>query len=57
MEVLIRALEFYANENNYKTTSSGFTAQYDPVTPMINIDNGKRAKKALQTVRDYNKKR
>jgi hypothetical protein len=41
------ALEFYANAENWRTPSTGFAAQYDPIRPAAIDDGGERARAAL----------
>ncbi len=40
-------LEFYADKDNYTTTSKGFAAQYDPSPPEIQADEGQKARDML----------
>jgi hypothetical protein len=42
------ALEFYGVEKNYRTTSTGFAIQYDPVMPVVHADMGAKARAALE---------
>ena len=43
------ALSFYANKENYVTSSTGFAAQYDPAPAPIRVDMGSRAREALHS--------
>lgn len=43
------ALAFYANKENYVTSSTGFAAQYDPAPAPIRVDMGSRAREALHS--------
>jgi hypothetical protein len=43
-------LEFYADPNNWITTSTGFSAQYEPTLPATHKDKGKMARKVLEVL-------
>lgn len=45
---LEEALEFYANDENWRSPSKGFALQYDPVPSAISKDSGHIAKQALK---------
>ena len=47
-EKLIAALEFYADEKNWMSPSSGFALQYDPVKSTIAVDGGSLARDVLK---------
>lgn len=42
------ALRFYADENNWRSSSQGFALQYDPVIAAIHLDRGDKARGALE---------
>ena len=41
-------LSFYADKDNYYTTSTGFAAQYDPAQTNIDKDKGDKARTAIK---------
>jgi hypothetical protein len=45
---LRKALEFYANQMNYMTPSTGFAIQYDPEPSAVSLDSGHIAREALK---------
>jgi hypothetical protein len=45
---LLQVLEFYANEKNWQSPSTGFAAQYDPEPSPIDKDMGLMARLALK---------
>lgn len=45
------ALKFYAEQSNYRTISTGFAAQYDPIPPAIMVDGGEKAREILESVK------
>lgn len=44
----LEVLEFYANEKNWQSPSTGFVAQYDPAPSPIGQDLGAKARAALR---------
>lgn len=44
----LEVLEFYANEKNWQSPSTGFVAQYDPEPSPIGQDLGAKARAALE---------
>jgi hypothetical protein len=47
IRLLEAALEFYADSKNWQSPSSGFALQYDPQSPEVQRDRGRRALLAL----------
>lgn len=45
---IIEAIKFYADENNYKSSSTGFVLQYEPVSSPIEMDKGKQARNLIR---------
>lgn len=48
-ELTRKALEFYADPENWKSPSTGFGAQYDPEESPIQKDWGQIARRALSS--------
>jgi hypothetical protein len=46
--LMVEALEFYADPANWSSASKGFAAQYDPEPPLVAVDGGRRARRALE---------
>ena len=51
-KMVTEALEFYANEENWKSPSSGYALQYDPEPSPLQKDRGGRAKMALMALKN-----
>jgi hypothetical protein len=43
-----QALEFYANPDNWKSSSKGFALQYDTEPSAVDLDRGAKAKEAIE---------
>lgn len=51
MNALLAAFEFYADQDNWHSVSTGFALQYDPVPSAIRTDWGAKAREALTAYR------
>jgi len=49
---LLQVLEFYANQKNWQSPSTGFAAQYDPEPSPIDKDKGLMARLAIKSLED-----